>query len=115
MTDTANTLSPEHAQRISEHAEAVLDLLQDAKPDSEPFDINGFVHRLLATVGKVAAIWCIEDVQGIRPDLTDEQASEVLEEVGRKHDAEYGINWTTLECMADILFPEITDQKETRP
>lgn len=115
MTDTANTPSPEHAQRISEHAEALLDLLHDAKPDSEPFYINGFVHRLLAKFRKVAAIWCIEDVQGIRPDLTDQQASEVLEEVGRKHDAEYGISWTTLECMADILFPETTDQKETRP
>jgi len=110
MTDTADTLSPEHAQRISDHAEALLDLLRDAKPGPEPLYIDSFVHRLLAKFGKVAAIWCIQDVQGIRPDLTDEQASEVLEEVGRKHDAEYGINWTTLECMADILFHETTNQ-----
>jgi len=73
------------------------------------------VHDLLANRQQIAAIWSIEDVQGIRPDLTVEQAWEVLEEVGRKHDAEYGISWTTLECMADILFgraPETTDEEE---
>lgn len=106
MTDTVNKLDPEYVKWIASHARALLDLLYDPKPGLEPFDINCFVHRLLAKFGKVAAIWCIDDVKGIRPDLTDEQASEVLEEVGRKHDAEYGINWTTLECMADILFPK---------
>jgi hypothetical protein len=110
MTATINTSDAKNAQRISKHAQALLDLLRNANPRSEPFYVNGFVHSLLARFGKVAAIWCIEDVQGIRPDLTDEQASEVLEEVGRKHDAEYGINWTTLECMADILFPETTNR-----
>jgi len=115
MTEIANTSSAERAKQIRDHAETLFDLLRDHGPDSEPFDINSFVHRLLTKFGKVAPIWCIEDVQGIRPDLSDEQASEVLEEVGRKHDAEYGITWTTLECMADILFPETTEQKETRP
>jgi len=62
------------------------------------------VHQLLASRKQVAAIWSIEDVQQVRPDLTDEQAWEVLYQVGRKHDAEYGISWTTLECMADLLF-----------
>ena len=63
------------------------------------------IHALLAQRKQIAAIWSIEDVQGVRPDLTEEQAWEVLEEVGRKHDAEYGISWITLETMADILFP----------
>ena len=97
MTDTTN-------QTIREQAEALLARIRSTDLYDEPFDINDFVHRLLACDGKIAAIWCDEDVQGIRPDLTAEQAMEVLEEVGRKHDAEYGIGWTTLECMADILF-----------
>jgi hypothetical protein len=82
--------------------------------DDEPRDIDLCVHSLLAKDQKIAAIWCVEDVQGLRPDLTDEQAWEVLEEVGRKHDAEYGISWTTLQCMAHILFgrPPETDQAE---
>ena len=73
------------------------------------------VHELLSGHKQIAAIWSVEDVQGIRPDLTDDQAWEVLYQVGRKHDAEYGINWTTLECMADMLFgtaPETTNQEE---
>jgi hypothetical protein len=104
MTDTINTPDSATARKIADHAQALLDLLADAKPDAEPFYVNGFVHQLLTRFGRIAAIWCDEDVQGIRPDLTAEQAMEVLEEVGRKHDAEYGIGWTTLECMADILF-----------
>ena len=100
MTKTTN-------KSIRDQAEALLALVESIEPDLEPFYINQFVHRLLAHYRKIAAsIWCVEDVQGIRPDLTPEQAWEVLEEVGRKHDAELGISWTTLQCMADALHPE---------
>jgi len=92
------------AKKIRAHTQTLLDLLRDGDSVAESFDVNCFVHSLLARCHKVAAIWCIEDVQGIRPDLSDDQAWEVLEEVGRKHDPSYGISWTTLECMADILF-----------
>jgi len=50
-------------------------------------------------------------VKHIRPDLTDDQAWEVLEQVGDKHDAEWGITWTTLETVADDLFPEPTNER----
>jgi len=70
-----------------------------------PSDVNLYVHALLAKHRSIAAIWSIEDVKGIRPHLTDNQAWEILEEVGRKHDAEYGISWTTLADMADMMFP----------
>jgi hypothetical protein len=111
MTDTTD-------KSLSDQAEALLTRLESIAPDHEPFFISGFVHRLLRHYGQIAAIWCVEDVQGIRPDLTAEQAREVLEEVGRKHDTEYGISWTTLECMADILFgsaPEIDEAAEVQP
>jgi hypothetical protein len=78
---------------------------------NEPVDINRHVHQLLAKHHSIAAIWCIDDVKGIRPHLTDEQAWEVLEEVGRKHDAEWGITWMTLETMADDLFPMATSRR----
>jgi hypothetical protein len=75
---------------------------------NELVDVNRHVHQLLAKHKSIAAIWCIDDVKGIRPHLTDDQAWEVLEEVGRKHDAEWGISWTTLETVADDLFPKPT-------
>ena len=77
----------------------------------EPVDINRFVRQLLAKHRQIAAIWCIEDVKGIRPHLTDDQAWEVLQQVGDIHDAEYGITWTTLETVADDLFPMPTSTR----
>jgi hypothetical protein len=52
-------------------------------------------------------------VTGIRPHLTDDQAWEVLEQVGDKHDAAWGITWITLEIVADDLFPEPDDLTQT--
>ncbi len=73
----------------------------------ETIDIDDVdFHQLLARDGKIAAIWCVQDIKGIRPDLTDEQAWEVLEEVGHQHDAEFGINWLTLRDFADMMFPK---------
>jgi hypothetical protein len=40
--------------------------------------------------------------------LTDEQAWEVLEEVGSQHDAEFGISWMTLRDFADMMFPKLS-------
>jgi len=54
---------------------------------------------------QIAIIWSINDVQGVRPDLTDEQAFDVLQAVERRHDTTIGITWDTLEIQADLLFP----------
>jgi hypothetical protein len=59
-------------------------------------------------------VWDIEDVQAIRPELTHEQAWEVLRAADRDHDATIGISWDVLGCHADMLFgpaPE-TDEAE---
>jgi hypothetical protein len=37
-------------------------------------DVTLYVHDLLAKHRQIAAIWAIEDVKGIRPDLTDDEA-----------------------------------------
>jgi len=66
------------------------------------FDID--IDALLAQRGEIAVPWSIADVKDVRPDLSDEQCWEVLENVKRKHDAEYGISWTTLASWADLLF-----------
>ncbi len=72
-----------------------------------------FVHDLLAKHRQIATIWSVEDVQDVRSDLTDDQAWQVLERVGDKHDAEYGISWTTLEIVADDLFPASDDSDQS--
>lgn len=56
-------------------------------------------------IEEIAIIWNIEDVQSIRPDLTHKQASVVLQQLKKVHDASIGINWNTIEVVADDLFP----------
>jgi hypothetical protein len=57
--------------------------------------------------------WHIEDVQSVRPDLDDDQASGVLEAVADNHDANYGINWDVLTYWADELFPIAEEDEST--
>jgi hypothetical protein len=62
----------------------------------------------------ITIIWSTEDVHEIRPDLTDQQAAEVLQLVERNHDAECGINWQAIEDFAEQLFPapdELTSEE----
>jgi len=80
--------------------------------DTDEIDIDPNVHQLLAKQNKIAIIWCTEDVQGLRPDLSEDQAWEVLQQVEDIHDAEYGINWTTLKTVADDLFPNLKGKQE---
>ncbi len=50
--------------------------------------------------------WHIEDVQTVRPDLTNEQSRNVLGNLKRRHDAETGINWDVIGIVAEDLYPE---------
>ncbi len=72
------------------------------------------IHELLAKHRHIAAIWGIEDVQSIRPDLSEEQAWEVLQQVDRHKDAELGITWLTLELAADDLFGDAPETDRRR-
>jgi hypothetical protein len=72
------------------------------------------IHALLTERRQIAHIWSIEDVQQVRPDLDDDQAWKVLQDVDRHKDAELGITWLTLDLAAEHLFggaPE-TDEAE---
>ena len=70
------------------------------------------VHALLAPRRQIASIWSIGDVQEVRPDLTDDQAWEVLQQVERAHDATIGINWDVLSCHADMLHGDAPESNE---
>ena len=63
-------------------------------------------HQLLAKHRRIAIIWGTDDVHEVRPDLSEDQAWEVLQRAEHKHDANNGIGWDTLEIIADDLYPE---------
>ena len=50
--------------------------------------------------------WHISDVKENHEWLTDDQCSEVLYEVARKHDADIGVNWEVLDATVRFMFPE---------
>ena len=54
---------------------------------------------------EIAIIWNHEDVrhqaEAMGVTLTDEQVKNVLDHVERKHDANYGISWDTIEWAID--------------
>jgi hypothetical protein len=58
--------------------------------------------------------WQIEDVQSIRPDLSDDEAYEVLVYLDDNHDANIGISWDVIEYAADYLFPEPPNLQELK-
>jgi hypothetical protein len=64
------------------------------------------IHELLAERKQIALIWCIQDVLAVRPDLSAEQAWDVLQAAERRHDATIGINWDVLACHAWLLYGE---------
>ena len=59
--------------------------------------------------------WSIQDVQAERPDLSDDQARDVLAYVIDNHDANNGVNWEAINYAAYVLFgdaPEVAEKKE---
>ena len=71
-----------------------FEVQESCQDESAPWNPSvGELHKLLAERNQIAIIWDIEDVQTLRPDLGDEQASQVLEQVERYHDAGIGIHF----------------------
>jgi hypothetical protein len=56
--------------------------------------------------GTLVDEWSVEDVQVQRPDLNLEQAADVLQSIAINFDAEIGINWEVIDCVAEIRYPE---------
>jgi len=73
---------------------------------TKPFELTEELRELLAKSGCVASVWHTQDVRSLRPDLSDGQSMEVLNQCMRRHDASIGINWDVIQCHADDLFPE---------
>ncbi len=67
---------------------------------------------VLADRNQIAIIWDIDDVKAIRPDLTDEQAWEVLSTAKKWHDRDYGVTLGSLESIANHFFGEASSEAE---
>lgn len=73
------------------------------------------IHRALADRHEIAITWSTVDVRHVRPNLDEEQAWEVLQQVKDIHDAEWGVSWATLATVADDLFPKRRENRTPSP
>ena len=60
----------------------------------------------------IAMLWTVEDIHGLRPDLTDEQAMNVLITTSENHDANVGVNWDVLHHWATDLYGKEIELEE---
>jgi len=86
-----------------------LDLAPHGNADLSESEIDNLIQELLQRQRQVAVIWCCEDVKHVRPDLTDDQAWEVLQQCRNQHDCEWGFTWTFIEDIAQDLFGDAPD------
>ena len=56
--------------------------------------------------GTIVDEWHVDDVFNQRPDLTEDQAIEVLALIAHNFDANIGINWDVIDSAAHYLFPQ---------
>jgi len=64
---------------------------------------------------EITVKWHVDDVLSVRPDLTKEQAREVLYEIDHNHDACVGINWDVIDITASKMFPEQDEPDDGQP
>ena len=98
---------------LAEAARACSAAIAEAKADgfpSNPAEVD--VHALLAGRRQIAAVWSVEDVQEVRPDLDADRAWEVLEVAKDSHQADIGINWSVLESHAEMLYGDAPETDE---
>jgi hypothetical protein len=56
--------------------------------------------------------WHVDDVLNQRPDLTEDQACDVLDRLADNFDANIGINWEVIDACAHYLYPETSETEE---
>jgi len=91
------TVEAEDLETAEEMAQGVL---QNDAEVSKEWRKNAQIEN--QTVGAFG----VEDVMGMRSDLSKQQALQVIHLASKRFDASLGINWDTLGYWATELFPE---------
>ena len=114
MTATKKTTT-DTLNLIAQHTEAIRALLPDIEIQPDHCGIYGFAKELFARFGMVIIETCsLEDVQEVRPDLTDEQAFDVLQQIDHDVTAycDRTVSNSVIEDAAAGLFPRDDDDED---
>lgn len=108
-----------HSHQHSDSTTSIADMIEQICT-SDTSEIQNACHTLLTELHtrndaeSITIIWQIDDVQMQRPDLDAEQCREVLASIRRHHDANIGINWDVIDCVAHHCYPEPDNLIELR-
>ena len=58
----------------------------------------------------IEIVWCVDDIRSLGYQCTDEQGMDVLQQVKKYHDANYGITWDTIDITAQSFGLKLTKQ-----
>jgi hypothetical protein len=80
--------------------------------DASDYEID--VDSLLREHRMIGHLWGTGDVQSLRPELSDEQAWQVLQHLDEQFDSSLGISWDDLEHVSNELFGASASQRVSR-
>lgn len=96
----------DHSDMLLVHASVDVDDLFDTNCIAEEQEIDVDLDELLTENRRIAHVWGIDDVRQSRPDLDDDQAWAVLQEVAKRLHYDVGITWDVVETVAREIYPE---------
>lgn len=63
--------------------------------------------QVLKDAGYIGVYWCDDDIReaakNMGIELTDDQVNDIIGYIERKHDANIGINWESIEVFIDMI------------
>ncbi len=81
----------------------LVDTFLDIEPHPEIVRQQA-IHAELAEMRTIATLWTTRDVQFCRPDLTQEQAWQVLQYCKQRDPGGYRMSWRSINQVTDKLF-----------
>lgn len=94
--------------RLTLKASVDVDTLVETAFLSDELEVE--LDELLQENRIIGHLWTIDDVREVRPQLTENQAWEVLRECKDRLDSQVGLNWQQIEDVADDLFGAATQR-----
>lgn len=79
---------------------------------AQEFELD--IDDLLHDNRMIGHLWSIPDVRSIRPDLSDEQAWQILQHLDQQYDGSLGMSWNDLKRVAEQLFGTETGPRVAR-
>lgn len=100
------------ADRDHTPVNATIGVVALVRTQSEADLLKDALNNPLNEIDHISIVWTVNDITDAHPHLTDEQAADVLDEVQHRHDAAIGINWTVIDTIVSMKYPDPGEEEE---